>query len=104
MEASNMTNGVSFQDLNPISFLDRSVGVYPNKPAVIYNDRTYTYAEFAERTNKLAGALRQAGVKKGERVAFMVPNIPQMLEGHYGPLALGAVLVAVNIRLSSREI
>ena len=99
-----MTNGVSFQDLNPISFLDRSVGVYPNKPAVIYNDRTYTYAEFAERTNKLAGALRQAGVKKGERVAFMVPNIPQMLEGHYGPLALGAVLVAVNIRLSSREI
>ena len=93
-----MTNGVSFQDLNPISFLDRSVGVYPNKPAVIYNDRTYTYSEFAERVNKLAGALRQVGVKKGDRVAFMVANIPQMLEGHYGHLSRGSVLVAINLR------
>ena len=83
-----MTNGVSFQDLNPISFLDRSVGVYPNKPAVIYNDRTYTYSEFAERVNTLAGTLRQIAVKKGDRVAFMVPPIPQSLEARYGPLSL----------------
>lgn len=99
-----MTNGVSFQNLNPITFLDRSVGVYPNKPAVVYNDKVYTYAEFAKRVNQLAGALRRIGIKKGDRVAFMVPNIPEMLEGHYGPLSIGAVLVAINIRLSSREI
>ena len=81
-----MPNSVSFQDLTPLSFLDRSAAVYPNKPAVIYNDTTYTYAEFDARVNRLAGALRQAGVRKGDRVAFMVPNIPPMLEGHYGPM------------------
>ena len=99
-----MPNSVSFHDLNPLSFLDRSASVYPNKPAIIYNDKTYTYSEMDDRVNKLAGALRQAGVRKGERVAFMVPNIPPMLEGHYGPLRLGAILVAINIRLSAREI
>ena len=99
-----MPNSVSFQDLTPLSFLDRSAAVYPDKPAVVYNDTTYTYAEFDERVNLLAGALRQAGVNKGDRVAFMLPNIPQMLEGHFGPMRLGAVLVAINIRLSAREI
>ena len=99
-----MPNSVSFQDLTPLSFLDRSAAVYPDKPAVVYNDTTYTYAEFDERVNRLAGALRQAGVSKGDRVAFMLPNIPQMLEGHFGPMRLGAVLVAINIRLSAREI
>ena len=99
-----MPNSVSFHDLNPLAFLDRSAAVYPDKPAVIYNDTTYTYSEFDDRVNNLAGALRQAGVKKGDRVAFMLPNIPQMLEGHYGPMRLGAMLVAINIRLSAREI
>ena len=99
-----MPNSVSFNDLNPLAFLDRSAAVYPDKPAVVYNDTTYTYAEFNERVNNLAGSLRQAGVKRGDRVAFMLPNIPQMLEGHYGPMRIGAVLVAINIRLSAREI
>ena len=99
-----MPNSVSFHDLNPLSFLDRSAKVYPNKPAIIYNDTTYTYSEMDDRVNRLAGALRQAGVGKGDRVAFMVPNIPAMLEGHYGPMRLGAMLVAINIRLSAREI
>ena len=99
-----MPNSVSFNDLTPLSFLDRSAAVYANKPAVIYNDRVLTYSEFGERVNKLAGALKQVNVGKGDRVAFMVPNIPPMLEGHFGPLKLGAVLVAINIRLSAREI
>ncbi len=99
-----MPNSVSFHDLNPLAFLDRSASVYSDKPAVVYNDTTYTYAEFNDRVNRLAGALRQAGVNRGDRVAFMLPNIPQMLEGHYGPMRLGAVLVAINIRLSAREI
>ena len=99
-----MPNSVSFQDLSPLSFLDRSAAVYPNKPAVIYNGATLTYAQLDERVTRLASALRQAGVRKGDRVAFMLPNIPQMLEGHYGPMRLGAILVAINIRLSAREI
>ena len=99
-----MTKGVSFYPLTPLTFLERSADVYPDKPAVVYGDRTYSYSDFRQRVNKLAGALKAAGVEKGDRVAFLVPNIPPMLEGHYGPMRLGAVLVAINIRLSPREV
>lgn len=94
----------SFQSLNPVSFLDRSAAVYPDKTAVIYKKTRFTYLEFESRVNRLAGALKSAGVGKGDRVAFLCPNIPPMLEGHYGPMRLGAILVAINFRLSSREV
>ena len=99
-----MQRPVSFEELSPVAFLDRSASVYPNKAAVVYGTRTYTYAEFNDRVRRLASALKAAGVGYGDRVAFLVPNIPAMLEGHYGPMRLGAVLVAINIRLSAREI
>jgi len=99
-----MVDNVYFKDLSPVSFLDRSAYVYPDKPAIVYGEKEYTYSEFYSRVNKLAGALKNSGVNKGDRVAFLVPNIPAMLEGHYGPLKIGAVLVAINIRLSAREI
>ena len=99
-----MQGRVSFHNLNPISFLERSAQVYPNKPAVMYRDQTYTYAQLYDRVNRLAGALQRAGVHKGDRVAFLVPNLPSMLEGHYGPLRLGAILVSLNVRLSPGEI
>lgn len=99
-----MQGRVSFHNLNPISFLERIAQVYPNKPAVMYRDQTYTYAQLYDRVNRLAGALQRAGVHKGDRVAFLVPNLPSMLEGHYGPLRLGAILVSLNVRLSPGEI
>ena len=99
-----MPTSVSFHDLNPVSFLDRSAMVYPGKTAVVYGDSRLTYSELDERVNRLAGALRGAGIRRGDRVAFLCPNIPAMLEGHYGPMRIGAVLVAINIRLSGREI
>ena len=99
-----MRANVSYEPLNPLSLLDRSAGVYPNKTAVVYGERRYTYAEFNERVRRLAGALKDAGVGKGDRVAFLVPNLPAMLEGHYGPMRLAAILVAINIRLSAREV
>ena len=99
-----MEDRVYFQELDPFSFLERSAGVYPDKPAVVYGSRTYTYAEFRERVDRLAGALKQTGVGRGDRVAFMVPNLPPMLEGHFGPMSIGAVLVAINTRLSAREV
>ncbi|MCE2405570.1 MAG: long-chain-fatty-acid--CoA ligase [Dehalococcoidia bacterium] len=99
-----MTKGVSFYPLTPLTFLERSADVYPDKPAVVYGERTYSYSELRQRVNRLAGALKAAGVEKGDRVAFLVPNVPPMLEGHYGPMRLGAVLVAINIRLSPREV
>ena len=99
-----MENNAHYSKLTPISFLERSTSVYPNKLAVKYNDRSYTYKEFSDRINNLAGALKAQGVKKGDKVAFLVPNIPEMLEGHFAPLKIGAILVAINTRLSGREI
>jgi fatty-acyl-CoA synthase len=99
----SMWDHVWHEALNPLDFLERSAFVYPDKAAVVYRDTRYTYGEFYARVNQLAGALKQAGVHRGDRVAFLVPNVPAMLEGHYGPLRLGAILVAINIRLSPRE-
>ena len=99
-----MTNNTFYKPLSPISFLARSADVYPDKPPLIHGDITYTYRDFYNRVNKLAGALLKEGIKKGDRVGFLVPNIPAMFEGHYGPLKIGAVLVAVNTRLSAREV
>ena len=95
---------VSYQNLNPALFLERAAMVYPDKPAVVYNGRAVSYAEFHERSRRLASALQSVGVGKGDRVAFLCPNLPQMLEGYFGPLGIGAVLVALNTRLSSGEI
>jgi fatty-acyl-CoA synthase len=99
-----MFEHVWYEDLNPLNLLERSALVYPDKTAVVYHGRRYTYAQFYDRVNRLAGALKQVGVHKGDRVAFLAPNVPAMLEGHYGPLRLGAILVAINIRLSPREV
>ena len=99
-----MDNSVFYQNLEPFSFLERSAFVYPDKPAVIYKERVYTYSELRDRVNRLAGALKNAGIGRGDRVAFIVPNLPPLLEAHYGPMSIGAALVAINTRLSPREI
>ncbi len=97
-------SSVYFTPLSPVSFLRRSAFVFPDKTAVVHGKTRYTYAEFNARVNRLATALQGAGIEKGDRVAFLVPNIPPMLEAHYGVPLSGAVLVAINTRLSSREV
>src|SRR5262252_9260949 len=91
-------------ELTPVSFLERTAYVFSDKIAVVHGERRYTYRELAARVNRLASSLRRAGMKRHERVAFLCPNIPAMLEAHYGVPAAGGVLVAINIRLSSDEI
>jgi fatty-acyl-CoA synthase len=91
-------------ELTPVSFLDRSVLVFPEKVAVIHGDRQYTYREFGERVNRLASHLRAIGIQKHDRVAFLSPNTPALLEAHFAIPAAGGILVAINTRLNSREI
>ncbi|PYM94821.1 MAG: acyl-CoA synthetase [Candidatus Rokuibacteriota bacterium] len=91
-------------ELSPVSFLTRSAYVFPDKVAVVHGARRYTYRELSARVNRLASALRAAGLAKHDRVAFLCPNIPAMLEAHYGVPAAGGVLVAINTRLNSDEI
>jgi fatty-acyl-CoA synthase len=95
---------VSRTELTPVSFLERSASVFPERIAVVHGQRRYTYRQLAERANRLASALRAAGLARHDRVAFLCPNIPAMLEAHYGVVAAGGILVAINTRLGSDEI
>jgi fatty-acyl-CoA synthase len=91
-------------ELTPTSFLKRSAFVFPDKVAVIHGERQYTYREFAARVYRLASQLRTIGLQKHERVAFICPNTPQLLEAHFAVPAAGGILVAINTRLSTAEI
>jgi fatty-acyl-CoA synthase len=91
-------------ELTPLSFLRRSAAVFPERTAVVHGERRFTYTELEERVDRLARALLDAGLEAGDRVAFLAPNIPALLEAHYGVPAAGGVLVAVNTRLNSEEV
>jgi 3-(methylthio)propionyl---CoA ligase len=94
----------NYVPLTPLSFLARAAAVYPHKTAVIHGDRTHTYADFYARARRLASALTRRGVGRGDTVAIMAPNVPAMLEAHYGVPMAGAVLNALNYRLDARSI
>src|SRR5437763_10364190 len=91
-------------ELNPVGFLDRAACIYPEKAASVDGDRRLCYRELAERSWRLANALRSAGLGKGDRVAALLFNSSAMLEAHFGVPAAGGILVAVNNRLASAEI
>ena len=94
----------NYAPLTPLSFLARAATVYPDKPAVIHGDRTWSYADFYARCRRLASALRRRGIRRGDTVAVMAPNVPALLEAHYGVPMAGAVLNALNYRLDARTI
>jgi fatty-acyl-CoA synthase len=91
-------------ELNPVDFLHRAAYMYPDKVAVVHRGRRYSYRQLAERSWRLANALRSAGLNKGDRVATLLFNSPAMLEAHFGVPAAGGILVAVNHRLAGPEI
>ncbi|MBT6094206.1 MAG: acyl-CoA synthetase [Rhodospirillaceae bacterium] len=97
-------NPANHQPLTPISFLAWAEEVYPDRTAVIHGDQRFTYAEFGKRCRRLASALRGRGIGKGDTVAIMSPNIPPMLEAHWGVPMTGAVLNALNFRLDAPTI
>jgi len=80
--------------LNPVDFLHRAASLYPDKAAVVDAGRRYSYRQLAERSWRLANALRSAGLSKGDRVATLLVNSPAMLEAHFGvPAARGALVI-----------
>jgi fatty-acyl-CoA synthase len=95
---------MSFEPLTPTAFLRRSATVFADRIAVIDGERCYTYAEFLDRALRLAGALRALGVAAGSRVAVLAPNTHVLLEAHYGAPFAGAVLVALNQRLTAGDL
>src|SRR5918992_3174664 len=98
-----MSEKVYRSELTPVSFLRRSAYMFPEKTAVVYGERRYSYSELEERVDRLSSRLRDAGLQKGDRVAFLCPNTPPMLEGHFGAPAAGVVLVGVKTRPGEEE-
>jgi fatty-acyl-CoA synthase len=99
-----MSEKVYRSELTPVSFLRRSAYMFPEKTAVVYGGRRYSYLELEERVDRLSSRLGDAGLKKGDRVAFLCPNTPPMLEAHFAVPAAGLVLVAINTRLGKDEV
>src|SRR5918992_326059 len=95
---------ISVAPLTPLQFLERSSDVFPDKTAIVYGDRRITYREFAAETTLLAHGLRASGIEPGDRVAYLCPNIPEMLVAHFAVPLAGAVLVAINTRLARDEV
>jgi 3-(methylthio)propionyl---CoA ligase len=94
-------NPANYQPLTPLSFLERSASVYPSHTAIIHGTQRFSYAQFYARCRRLASALRQLGIARGDTVSAMLANTPAMLEAHYGVPMTGAVLNTLNTRLDS---
>lgn len=96
--------GANYAALTPLSFLARAAKVYPDRAAWIHGEQQASYREFYSRCRQLASALSKRGIGIGDTVSIMAPNIPQMLEAHYGIPMTGAVLNALNVRLDAAAI
>jgi fatty-acyl-CoA synthase len=90
--------------LTPIRFLYRAVDLYSEKVGVVSGPRQFTYAEFGERCERLASALVSQGVRPGDRIAYLSFNTHQLLEGYYGAVMAGAIVMPLNVRLAPTEL
>lgn len=94
-------NPANYQPLTPLGFLERAAAVYPDRTAIIHGPLRRTYRDFHARACRLANALVQLGIKRGDTVAVLLANTPAMLECHYGVTMTGAVLNTLNTRLDA---
>jgi len=97
-------NAANYAVLSPVSFLQRSAEVYPDRISVIHGAIRHTWAQTYARCRRLASALRGLGIEEGDTVATMLPNTPAMVEAHFGVPMTGAVLNTINIRLNEEEV
>ena len=97
-------NPANFQALTPLTFIERTAAVYPNRPAVVHGEIRRSWGETYERCRRLASALERRGLKKGDSVAAVLPNVPAMVEAHFGVSMMGGVLNAINVRLDAAAI
>jgi fatty-acyl-CoA synthase len=97
-------NPANYAPLTPLSFLERAAFVYPNQVAIIHGTQRFTWKETYARCRRLASALAKRGIGVGDTVAVMLPNIPAMVEVHFGVPMTGATLNTLNTRLDAEAI
>ncbi len=90
--------------LTPLSFIQRTADIFPERIAVIYEDREYSWSETYKRARQLASALKKKGITPGDTISIMAANTPEMFEAHFGVPMAGAVLNTINIRLETETV
>jgi fatty-acyl-CoA synthase len=97
-------NAANYAVMTPVSFLAKAAAVFPDRIAVIHGERRLAWREVYERSRRLASALEKRGIRRGDTVAAMLPNVPAMVELHFAPAMIGAVLNTLNTRLDPETI
>jgi len=97
-------NPANYVPLSPLGFLERAASVFPKRLSVVHGRTRFTWSETYARCRRLASALKKRGIRKGDTVAIMAPNVPAMVEAHFGVPMTGAVLNALNYRLDAATI
>jgi fatty-acyl-CoA synthase len=93
----------NYEPLTPTSFLHRAARVFPDRVGIVEGETRFTYAAFLDRCLRFAGGLRAAGIEDGDRVAILAGNTHVMLAAHYAVPYAGAVLVALNTRVTAAD-
>ncbi len=97
-------NPANYTPLTPVSFLAKAAAVYPERVAVIHGAVRRTWRETYARCRRLASALERRGIGRGDTVAALLPNVPAMMELHFAPAMIGAVLNTLNTRLDAEAL
>ncbi|HJV73354.1 MAG TPA: acyl-CoA synthetase [Noviherbaspirillum sp.] len=97
-------NEANYTPLSPLTFIERTAAVYPERVAIVHGALRRTWAQTYDRCRQLASALSAQGIGLGDTVAVMLPNTPPMVEAHFGVPMTGAVLNTLNTRLDAETI
>jgi long-chain acyl-CoA synthetase len=90
--------------MNIAHHIERGHTLFPDKVALIFEDRSYTYKQLDQLANRVANGLGNLGIDRGDRVALFLPNIPEFIISYLGILKIGAIAVSVNVMLKSAEV
>ncbi|MCP4302425.1 MAG: long-chain-fatty-acid--CoA ligase [Gammaproteobacteria bacterium] len=97
-------NDANFVALTPLSFLQRTADIYPQRESLIYNQRRYTWAQTRNRCTRIASSLAARGIGKNDTVSVFAFNTPEMFESHFSIPMAGAVLNTINTRLDAATV
>ncbi|MFV2031551.1 MAG: long-chain-fatty-acid--CoA ligase [Gammaproteobacteria bacterium] len=94
----------NFVALTPLSFLQRTADIYPQRESLIYNQRRYTWAQTRARCTRIASSLAARGLGKNDTISVFAFNTPEMFESHFAIPMAGAVLNTINTRLDAATV
>ena len=98
------TNAANFVALTPISFLQRTADIYPQRESLIYNNRRYTWSQTRARCTRIASSIAARGLGKNDTISIFAFNTPEMFEAHFAIPMSGAVLNTINTRLDAATV